>query len=87
MNERGDHQKIDDFFTLLALVRNESGATVKRGEMTTNPDPKVRRLHRHKAVVAHALRQHAGIPYEVEQRVCSGCHRVLDERTVRRAAA
>jgi hypothetical protein len=46
-----------------------------------------RRLHRHKAVVTHALRQHAGIPYEVEQQVCSGCDRVLDERTVRRAAA
>jgi hypothetical protein len=47
----------------------------------------VRRLHRHKAVVTHALRQHAGIPYEVEQQVCSGCDRVLGERTVRRAAA
>jgi hypothetical protein len=46
-----------------------------------------RRLHRHKAVVTHALRQHAGIPYEVEQKVCSDCRRVLDERTVRRAAA
>ena len=46
-----------------------------------------RRLHRHKAVVTHALRQHAGVPYEVEQKVCSGCRRVLDERTVRRAAA
>ena len=23
-----------------------------------------------------------GIPYEIEQRVCSDCHRVLDERTV-----
>jgi NMD protein affecting ribosome stability and mRNA decay len=46
-----------------------------------------RPLHEHKAVIAHALRQHAGIPYEVEQRVCSDCSRVLDERTVRRAAA
>ena len=55
--------------------------------MSTNSNPKVHRLHRHKAVVAHALRQHAGIPYEVEQRVCSDCHRVLGERTVRRAAA
>ena len=45
------------------------------------------RLHQHKAVVAHALRQHAGIPYEVEQMICSDCKRVLDERTVRRAAA
>ena len=46
-----------------------------------------RLLHRHKAVVTHALRQHAGIPYEVEQKVCSDCRTVLDERTVRRAAA
>ena len=44
-------------------------------------------LHQHKAVIAHALRQHAGIPYEVEQKVCSDCRTVLDERTLRRAAA
>jgi hypothetical protein len=43
--------------------------------------------HEHRAVIAHALRQQAGIPYEVEQHVCSDCRRVLDERTVRRAAA
>jgi hypothetical protein len=46
-----------------------------------------RRPHRHKAVVAHALRQHEGVPYEIEQRVCVDCRRVLDERTVGRAAA
>jgi NMD protein affecting ribosome stability and mRNA decay len=45
------------------------------------------RRHRHTAVVMHALRQRAGIPYEVEQKVCSRCARVLDERPVRRAAA
>jgi len=45
------------------------------------------KLHEHRAVVAHALRQQSGIPYEIEQRVCSDCNRVLDERTVRRAAA
>lgn len=44
-------------------------------------------LHEHRTVVAHALRQHAGIPYEVEQKVCPDCSAVLDERTVRRAAA
>lgn len=48
---------------------------------------RARQLHEHRAVIAHALRQHAGIPYEVEQRVCTDCHRILDERTVRRAAA
>jgi NMD protein affecting ribosome stability and mRNA decay len=45
------------------------------------------RLHRHRAVVTHAVRQHAGIPYEIEQRVCSECRRVLDERPLRRTAA
>jgi hypothetical protein len=55
--------------------------------MTRHLARRADQLHEHKAVVAHALRQHAGIPYEVEQRVCSDCHRVLDERTVRRAAA
>ena len=59
-----------------------------RGEMATSDTSKrAGRLHEHKAVIAHALRQHAGIPYEVEQKVCSDCRTVLDERTVRRAAA
>ena len=44
-------------------------------------------LHQHKAVTAHTLRQHAGIPYEVEQKVCTDCRTVLDERPLRRAAA
>ncbi|MBA3475513.1 MAG: hypothetical protein H0T10_02015 [Actinobacteria bacterium] len=52
-----------------------------------NSGETVRQLHEHRAVIAHTLRQHAGIPYEVEQSVCTDCHRVLDERTVRRAAA
>jgi hypothetical protein len=43
--------------------------------------------HRHQAVVTHALRQRGGVPYEIERTVCAGCRRVLDERTVRRAAA
>jgi hypothetical protein len=43
--------------------------------------------HRHSAVVTHLLRQRSGIPYEVERKTCKSCHRVLDERTVRRAAA
>jgi hypothetical protein len=56
--------------------------------MATTPiDKRAAELHRHTAVVAHALRQHAGIPYEVEQKVCTDCRTVLDERTVRRAAA
>jgi NMD protein affecting ribosome stability and mRNA decay len=45
------------------------------------------RSHRHRHVVQHTLRQRAGVPYEVERTVCAECRRVLDERTVRRAAA
>jgi len=61
-------------------------ANVKE-QMTKHFGRRARQLHEHKSVIAHALRQHAGIPYEVEQKVCSDCKRVLDERTVRRAAA
>lgn len=43
--------------------------------------------HEHVAVVKHELRQRAGVPYEVERKVCSACARVLDERPVKRAAA
>ena len=43
--------------------------------------------HVHQPVTLHALGQRAGIPYEVERRVCSDCRRVLDERALRRAAA
>jgi hypothetical protein len=43
--------------------------------------------HRHKAVTLHVLAQRRGIPYEVEQKVCSACSRILDERPLKRAAA
>jgi len=59
-----------------------------KGEMTASKiSTRAGQLHQHKTVVAHALRQHAGIPYEVEQKVCSDCRAVLDERPLRRAAA
>lgn len=45
------------------------------------------RDHKHTVVVIHALRQLAGVPYEVERTVCTACRRVLDERQLRRAAA
>ncbi len=51
------------------------------------PMPRVSREHTHTAVTRHALRQRAGIPYEVERLVCTACRRVLDERPLRRAAA
>jgi hypothetical protein len=43
--------------------------------------------HRHTTVTTHVLRQRAGVPYEVERKVCSSCQRVIDERLLRRAAA
>jgi hypothetical protein len=49
--------------------------------------PTLRPVHRHTAVVTHAIGQRAGIPYELERKVCTACHRVLAERPVRRAAA
>jgi hypothetical protein len=45
------------------------------------------RTHRHHEVTTHVIRQRAGVPYEVEQRVCSECRTVLSERQLRRAAA
>jgi hypothetical protein len=43
--------------------------------------------HRHRAVKLRVLAQRQGIPYELEQKVCSDCSRVLDERPLKRAAA
>ena len=43
--------------------------------------------HKHSAVTVHAIRQRSGVPYQVEQKVCSSCKRLLDERTIKRAAA
>jgi len=80
------YQSIGKLFTLSVLFSRARTVTVK-GEMATRHGRRARQLHEHKAVLAHALRQHAGIPYEVEQHVCTDCKRVLDERTVRRAAA
>lgn len=44
-------------------------------------------VHEHVAKRVHVLLQKAGVPYEVEQKVCADCARVLGETTVRRAAA
>jgi ribosomal protein L37E len=45
------------------------------------------KAHRHTTVTTHVLGQRAGVPYEVERKMCSSCRRVLDERLLRRAAA
>ncbi len=44
-------------------------------------------IHEHVAKRVHVLLQRAGVPYEVEQQVCTGCARVLDEKPLKRAAA
>jgi hypothetical protein len=46
----------------------------------------LKRTHKHIAVTVHAIRQRGGVPYQVERRVCSDCRRLLDEKTLRRAA-
>jgi hypothetical protein len=45
------------------------------------------RRHKHTAITVHALRQRAGVPYHVERKVCSNCKRLLEEKTIKRAAA
>lgn len=48
---------------------------------------KTKRSHTHTAVTVRAIRQRGGIPYEVERKVCAGCRRLLEEKTLRRASA
>jgi NMD protein affecting ribosome stability and mRNA decay len=45
------------------------------------------KVHEHVAKRVHVLLQRAGVPYEVEQQVCSSCARILDEKPVKRTAA
>jgi NMD protein affecting ribosome stability and mRNA decay len=47
----------------------------------------LKRPHKHTAVTIHAIRQRAGVPYYVERKICSNCQRLLDEKTIKRAAA
>ena len=43
--------------------------------------------HKHSTITIHAIRQRAGVPYHVERKVCSRCQKMLDEKTIKRAAA
>ncbi len=43
--------------------------------------------HHHVAMHVHVVLQRAGVPYEIEQKVCADCHHVLDEKPVHRVAA
>jgi NMD protein affecting ribosome stability and mRNA decay len=66
------------------MLRSGTRITLKEGMTTKTPKTPG---HRHSAVVTHLLRQRSGVPFEVEQKVCKSCQRVLDERLLRRAAA
>jgi hypothetical protein len=43
--------------------------------------------HEHVAKNVHVIVQRSGVPYEIEQQVCTACARVLAEKPVKRAAA
>ncbi|MBA3734578.1 MAG: hypothetical protein H0W90_05185 [Actinobacteria bacterium] len=45
------------------------------------------RKHKHTEITVHAIRQRHGVPYHVERTVCSNCQRLLEEKTIKRAAA
>ena len=45
------------------------------------------KIHEHVAKRVHVLLQRAGVPYEVEQQVCTACSRILDEKPVKRASS
>jgi NMD protein affecting ribosome stability and mRNA decay len=47
----------------------------------------VKSRHKHTAVTVHAIRQRGGVPYHVERKVCADCRRLLEEKTIKRAAA
>jgi hypothetical protein len=44
-------------------------------------------VHEHVTERVHVVLQRQGVPYEVEQQVCQACHRILDEKPVKRTAA
>ncbi len=74
-------------FTLFPLAPGGGVVNVSEEMVEKDPPRRTRRLHVHKAVVTHAVRQRAGVPYEIEQHICLGCRSVLDERQLRRTAA
>ncbi|MFN2628880.1 MAG: hypothetical protein ABR569_09630 [Gaiellaceae bacterium] len=45
------------------------------------------KIHRHRPVVTRVLGQRAGVPYELEKRLCVLCGRELELRPLRRASA
>jgi hypothetical protein len=55
--------------------------------MNERHSPPLQSSHEHVAKRVHLVLQRAGVPYEVEQQVCTACARILDEKSVKRAAA
>jgi RNase P subunit RPR2 len=47
----------------------------------------VKRIHKHTGTTTLAIAQRHGVPYEVQRTVCAKCHRLLDEKPLKRAAA
>src|SRR5207249_8690842 len=69
---------------LVNICRQQSRTTER---LTTLGRQMTLKRHKHTAVTIHAIRQRAGVPYHVERKICSDCRRLLDEKTIRRAAA
>jgi len=61
--------------------------SVRRESLREEPESRKAESHEHVAKRVHLLMQRAGVPYEIERQVCTSCARVLDEKTVKRAAA
>jgi hypothetical protein len=43
--------------------------------------------HQHVAETVHVVVQRGGIPYEIEQQVCTACNEIIGETPVKRASA
>jgi hypothetical protein len=63
-------------------VTTDARASLRKMAQMSKKNP-----HRHTEVTKHVVRQRAGVPYEVERKMCSSCREVLDERLLRRTAA
>ena len=45
------------------------------------------KTHQHTPQSVHVLVMRAGVPYEIEQQVCTDCRAILAEKPVKRTAA
>ena len=84
---RAPTRSCNNFVTLLSVVSCERIATLNSRTMSQLSFLNRKRAHAHTAVRTFVLSQRLGVPYEVERVVCAECHRVLEERRLKRAAA